>query len=625
MNSPAHPGLRDDNEEQAKHLPMSSLLDVLTPPAGFVVDRALCSAYSGQCAVLVAMLAAMVRQGTADGKGSSSLALARALQRLQNRVHFLLQHGRLVGPRSASPILNMLDRFIVPVKYDERSASWHPKVCIVRCVSRGSPNARAVWRLWVGSRNFTRDESWDMALTLNGEAGGKGDVIPDVIELTRRLATEADVQSNWHGALQELSKVGWQVPAGLRIDRLALFKQGDLQRDLLPAPRDARSILAVSPFLDGWAISHLLKEQPQTPAPRSARPRLISTLTCLSEVARHHRAALSRYDLRELPESDQDDQEDDDVAAEAHNLDADADVAEGRGLHAKFIWIESPKRGELRLGSTNLTERGWKRNAEALAIVSVALPGSGFGEGLRSGLKAFDDLCLEHKLAEEDLPIDPGQHLKDEFDKVRNALVASFVASQKLRDGMAIVTLQSPLTLPADARLRVGRIGDTLTPWEAGATEMELPIAPAHENGDLIRMELAIRELRSEWLQHAPFDPSLSRADRDVPLLHTYLGIDGVISLLNDSLTAGGNGGGEHREWNKPRPTGITSETIVLLGIEAVLGSWVRDAESLRETQRIVEIARRCKPTSEKEEKTYQQLQAFLLSWDAVEQELVKQ
>ncbi len=624
MNSPEHDRSCEDDEAQAKHLPTSSLLESLTPPAGYVVDRALCSAYSGQCAVLVAMLAAMVRQGTADGKGSSSLALARALQRLQDRVHFLLQHGRLVGPRSASPILNMLDRFVVPVKYDERSASWHPKVCIVRCVSRSIPDAKAVWRLWIGSRNFTRDESWDMALTLTGEAGGKGEEISDVLELTRRLASEAAVELNWEEALQELIKVRWLVPAGLRIDMLALFKQGDPGRYLQPAPKEARRILAVSPFLDGWAVSQLLKHQPAAAIAGSTKPKLISTPTCLDEVARHHRATLSRYDLRSLPESGQDDRADEDVDTGAQSPDADADATEGRGLHAKFIWIETSKRGELRLGSTNLTERGWKKNAEVLAIASVALSGSGFSESLRSGLKAFDDLCLEHELAEEEQPRDAVKLLQDKFDNVRKALVASFIASQKLQNGVVILTLRSSLSLPRDAHIRVGRIGDTLTRWKTGTTEIALPKALPHENGDLIRMELEVGKLRAEWLQHAPFDPSLSREDRDVPLLHAYLGIDGVISLLNDSLTAGGNGGGERREWNK-HSSGITPETIPLLGIEAVLGSWVRDAESLRETQRIIEIARRCKPTSENEKKTYQQLQAFLLSWDAVEQELVKQ
>ena len=36
-----------------RHLDTSSLLEFLTPPTGYVVDRALCSSYSGQCAVLV--------------------------------------------------------------------------------------------------------------------------------------------------------------------------------------------------------------------------------------------------------------------------------------------------------------------------------------------------------------------------------------------------------------------------------------------------------------------------------------------------------------------------------------------------------------------------------------------
>ncbi len=282
----------DDADTHAKHLPTSSLLDVLTPPAGYIVDRALCSAYSGQCAVLVAMLSAMVRQGTAEGKGSSSLALARALERLKDRVHFLVQHGRLVGPRSASPILNMLDRFVVPVKYDERKASWHPKVCVVRCVGRGSAKVKAIWRLWIGSRNFTKDESWDMALALTGEADGKGDELAGVEALTRRLARQAGAESQWLDALKELHAVRWQVPAGLRIDKLALFMHGDSGRDLVPVPANARSVLAASPFLDEWGVSHLLKLLPPTTDP-SRKPRLISTAMCLSEMARKHRPALN--------------------------------------------------------------------------------------------------------------------------------------------------------------------------------------------------------------------------------------------------------------------------------------------------------------------------------------------
>lgn len=613
----------DEDDKQAKHLPTSSLLDVLTPPTSCIVDRALCSAYSGQCAVLVAMLAAMVRQGTAEGKGSSDLALARALERLKDRVHFLVQHGRLIGPRNASPILNMLDRFVVPVKCDERTASWHPKVCVVRCVNRSSAKAKPVWRLWIGSRNFTKDESWDMALSLTGEADGKGDELAGVVSITRRLAQQAGVEAQWLDALKELGTVRWQVPAGLRIDKLALFTHGDLKRDLEPISANARSVLAVSPFLDEWAVSNLLRLLPPASDP-SKKPRLISTASSLSEMAKKHRSALARYNLRSLPESSQDDQPEEVDEPGNEGSDAGADVAESRGLHAKFIWIETAKRGELRLGSTNLTRRGWKENAEVLAIVSVALPGGDYSEQLRSGLKAFDDFCSEHELGEEEVIPEDELRLQGEFDDARNALVVDFSATQALKNGVAVVTLLAPLHLPAGARLRVGRIGDALLPWDVGVTRLELPDAPAHDNGDLLRMELVLRDLSSEWLQHVPFLPSLSRDARDVPLLHAYLGIDGVISLLNDSLTAGGNGGGRRRPWNKPHTPGTSVQTIALLGIEAVLSSWVRDKESLVETKRIVEIARRCKATSKKEEKAFDQLTAFLLSWDAIDQELVK-
>jgi hypothetical protein len=624
MSSPnAASTTSDDVDAQATHLPTSSLLDVLTPPAGYIVDRALCSTYSGQSAVLVAMLSAMVRQGTAEGKGSSSLALARALERLKGRVHFLVQHGRLVGPRSASPILNMLDRFVVAVKYDERRASWHPKVCVVRCVGRGNAKAKAIWRLWIGSRNFTKDESWDMALTLTGEAAGKGDELAGVEALTRRLARQAGAESQWLDALNELRSVHWQVPAGLRIDELTLFMHGDSERDLAPVPANARSVLAASPFLDEWGVGHLLSLLSPTTDP-SRKPRLISTEMCLSEMAKKHRPSLVRYNLRSLPDSGQDEQPEEVDEPGNEGSDAGADVAESRGLHAKFIWIETPKRGELRLGSANLTERGWKKNAEVVATVSVALPGGGYSEQLRSGLKAFDDFCSEYDLVEEEAISDDELRLQRQFADARNALVVDFAATQALQDGTAVVTLQSPLYLPPSARLRVGRIGDALLPWETGATCLVLPDAPIHNNGDLLRVELVMGELRSEWLQHAPFVPSLSRDDRDVPLLQAYLGIDGVISLLNDSLTSGGNGGGQRWPWNKPRTQGVSVQTIALLGIEAVLSSWVRDSESLRETQRIVEIARRCRPTSDKEQTTFKQLEDFLKSWDAVELELLK-
>src|SRR5436190_2038673 len=75
-----------------RHLATMPLLEFLSPPPGWKVERALCASYSAQCSVLAPMLLAMLGQAGANGRGSS-VALARALKGLRGKVHFLVQDG----------------------------------------------------------------------------------------------------------------------------------------------------------------------------------------------------------------------------------------------------------------------------------------------------------------------------------------------------------------------------------------------------------------------------------------------------------------------------------------------------------------------------------------------------
>jgi hypothetical protein len=620
MSSRAGTKTEDGGTEGARHLPMSSLLNFLTPPAGYATDRGLCSAYSAQCAVLVSMLAAMIRQGPADGTSASALALARALQRLEGKVHFLLQHGRFTAPRNASAIVNLLDRMIVPMAYDERSESWHPKVCIVRYTRNDSDQkAPALWRLWIGSRNFTRDDSWDMALSLTGAADGLGVDVPGTVELAGRLAAAANVGREWNDAIKDLRCVRWDVPRGLHVERLALLLPGDEARDLEPAPPRSRGILAVSPFIDAWATKKLLEALPAKRSANFEKPRLISTEPSMVDVARTNLAAFEKYNTLSLSVSEQDGTEDE--VKPTDDDDAD-DGPEARGLHAKFIWIETPGRAELRLGSTNLTQRGWQSNAEALAVVSVSLPGGPLAKALKSGLDAFEALSMPYTPPSEPAPLDAAEQLERKFERLRQGLVATFQLNQSFRGGRCVLVAQAaPMT--GEATVRVGRVGSgALQTWPAGATEIVLPPAPMHESGDFIQLELTWGELRSAWLHHAPFDPPLSREARDQPLLRACLGFDGVLALLNDCLTIGGNTGGERLRWDLKAEPQCSPLPGGLLGIESVLASWMRDHKSLRDVRQVVALVRACTP-GEADQRQYRQLQEFLASWDAVEKELV--
>lgn len=619
MSSGAGAKTKGGGAEGARHLPMSSLLNFLTPPTGYTTDRGLCSAYSAQCAVLVSMLAAMIGQGPSDGSSTSALAFARALQRLERKVHFLLQHGRLTAPRNASPIVNLLDRMIVPIAYDERSQSWHPKVCLLRYTRNDSePKASALWRLWIGSRNFTRDDSWDMALSLTGSVGGSGADVPGTVELAARLAEAAKAGREWRDAIKELRRVRWDVPSGLQVEGLALLLPGDEARDLTPAPPRSRRILAVSPFIDAWAPEKLLEALPAKRGSKLEKPRLISTEPFMVEVARTNLAVLEKYETLSLSVSEQDGKEDDASPTGADDAD---DALEARGLHAKFIWIEAPGRAELRLGSTNLTQRGWHSNAEALAVVSVARPGGSVAKALKAGLEAFEALSMPYVPPSDPAPLDAAEQFERMFERLRQGLVATFQLNQSWRDDQCVLVAQAAPTT-GEATLRVGRVGGgVLQAWPIGATELVLPPARIYESGDFIQFELTWGECRSAWLHHAPFDPPLSREARDQPLLRSYLGNDGVFALLNDCLTIGGNSGGERRRWDLAPERQRWSLPGGLLGIESVLASWMRNPESLREVRQVVALARACEP-QEGDEEQCRQLQEFLASWDAVEMEL---
>lgn len=609
----------DDDEvanTAARHLDFSPLLEIVSPAPGFVLERALCSSYSAQTAVLAAMLMAMIRQGTFDGHGSRN-ALAHALHRLKGKVHFLVQHGRFTGPRARNPIVHLLDRFVVQVPYDERLASWHPKVCVLHYVKKLSDGGQeSAWRLWLGSRNFTRDDSWDMAFTLASEpVGGQGTSLPDIAQVAARLAATAGVSTAWQADLKALARVKWDVPKGLCVEEVKLFVEGDKLRTLPPVPANTKRVIAVSPFLDAWALEALVERL----GPK-VRPVLISTDICLEATARLARTRLAKYDLLSLGISGQDILEEDPEAEQTAEEDP-----QPRGLHAKFIWTEGPGRGELRVGSTNLTQRGWKNNAEIMATISVALPATGAAAQLQQGLFAFRDQCMSRTLDQLGLQPDADEENQKEFEELRKRVVHLLKATQTLSDdGSVRVCSAIAPPLPPGASLHVGRVGDVRETWPAGATEVILSRAPLYENGNFLHLELKLGEHRCAWLQDAPFEPPLSEEQRDRPLLQAYLGLQGLLDWLNDTLTPGGNSGGDRVRWDKQGQASSQIAKGPVLGIESVLGSWLRDRPALLEARSIVQMAMKCQPVTQAEREARRRLDAFLASWPAIEEELLQ-
>jgi len=165
-----------------------SYLDAIRPDPAWRTEFAFLASYSADLVAMVAALLALA--GLDDDRGSGSkVDFANAIDQLADRVRLIAQAGRLVAPAKTPKILAILDRYFREVNLNEIEVSWHPKAVLAKHMSDDRKNAQ--WRRWIGSRNLTRDLSWDVGLSLIGHVGGSGTEINGIPELGHTLAQHA--------------------------------------------------------------------------------------------------------------------------------------------------------------------------------------------------------------------------------------------------------------------------------------------------------------------------------------------------------------------------------------------------------------------------------------------------
>lgn len=622
------PAAKPDSPTQAdlevrKHLPSIPLLTHLEPPEGWQLDRALCAAYSAHPSVLCALLLAMINRSKYSGKGSR-VALVRAMRALRGKVHFMLQEGRLAVSPGLDALPAMLDRFIVPVPYAESGhagKSWHPKVCIVRyrpadpsLIKRGEPAYQ--WRLWLGSRNFTKDDSWDLALFLSS-AGKGGSTVPGVREVANRLAQQAAESAAWAPLLKELDSVTWDVPRGIEIKSIELHLHPDDSRRLPALPLSPKSVLAVAPFLDVTSLKKLAEST------GDAERSLVSIRPSLEDVARATSKTLETFtNLYELAPVNEDALDIDDADSAGHDQDPEA-----RGLHAKFLWARYEKTDVLYLGSPNLTARGWERNAEIHAHLEIKR-GSPAATALAEGFEAFRQRC--HRVEPGSLSKSPKPKTsEDVLEDMRKKLAATLALKQKFRADMTVlVATQTPMVLTHGARMKIGRMSDARIPWPQAASEVILPVMGIEKESELLHIEVTLQGKSLHWLQSAPFEGGLPDA-RDDTLAASYLGLSGLLDLFADELELHGlpevdREPWDHRPSEKDRQRG--KSRMLGFSVEAVLAAWRRAGkagpEVIQRATKVLDLAAAYDGASAADRAAVRQLKSLLKSWSAVQSAL---
>src|SRR5262249_17797596 len=132
----------------------------------------------------------------------------------------------------------------------------HPKIALTKQTTNDSQAVQ--WRLWIGSRNLTRDLSWDVGLSLSGAPAATGVEIAGIPELGHTLAFHSRLPGVSPSHVRsELRQVRWTPPPGCTIHNLHLTD--DSLRQLPAIPDRLQKLIVVSPFLDGKIIGALGK------------------------------------------------------------------------------------------------------------------------------------------------------------------------------------------------------------------------------------------------------------------------------------------------------------------------------------------------------------------------------
>ena len=599
------------------HLTTLPLLEALRPPPGWRTDRAILSAYSAEPRVLVSLLFALAGRDDDSGSGSR-VALARTLDELRGRVAVVLQRGRISAPNAAPRVLALLDRFVREAPWDEggpadaSGRSWHAKLALVRLVASDGGTAPPQWRFWLGSRNFTLDTSWDIALSLEtvqpGSSGGQ--TLDGIEQVAARLAEHADETARWQSLVSELAQTRWNVPRGLTLRRVVLMLPGDTDRSLPPPPPKVRRLFAVAPFLDGGTVRRLRSWTDQTRT-------LLSTVPELGRLSTQRARPLKGFELLALPGT----REENEAPPDEDSAPVDA-ALDSRGLHAKLLWAEHAGGATLWLGSPNLTQRAWTRNAEAFAEVGVRLRGGArAAKSIHEGLETFRNVA--RPVDPEDLEDETPEEDDHEALEAARCQVAARLCARQRHDatGTTIIEALERPPHPEDPciSLIVGRLGGTMVLWVRDAINVALPEIDSSADADLISLRISLNDQSVSWTQLAPFDPPLPPT-RDAAILREYVGALGVLSwirdVLDDTIDSDGGGPWDKKPPRRPRTPGPGAPTATEVPtVEQVLRAWIRDPARLDSVDRILRTVATSPATAEDDAEARSHLEAFARSW----------
>lgn len=227
------------------------------PPVGMIFDEAILTTYSLDPSVVLEIPVYLSLLAT-DSKPIDPYSILASIKKLKERITIFSQRGLIQVPkeRKPNPVFSYLEDMIIESE-SPRGGVFHPKIWLLRFVNEKD----IVYRLVVLSRNLTKDNSWDIALQLDGHVGKKRNPKnnPIIYFLSNTLGRFQDGELKYKKAqqmnkmTQDLIKVQWCLPEGFNDISFYILDQGSYPWNI----QKNEKLLIISPFCSDAVLKKL--------------------------------------------------------------------------------------------------------------------------------------------------------------------------------------------------------------------------------------------------------------------------------------------------------------------------------------------------------------------------------
>lgn len=158
--------------------------EVLMPPVGFKLERAVGTTYSLDLETLTAVSIALgLIEDTDSELINNPISMFCALHKISDRIVVFCEAGQIKLPSKPNALCLTLEKMVVPVsvpfdKKINRYPAFHPKTWLLEY---SNEDGERQYRFVVMSRNMTFDHSWDVACALDGDTFSSGEVSAEPI------------------------------------------------------------------------------------------------------------------------------------------------------------------------------------------------------------------------------------------------------------------------------------------------------------------------------------------------------------------------------------------------------------------------------------------------------------